>query len=380
MMKDKFKGLVVGLLLGTMVTGSLAYAATGKTINVTFPKLKLMFDGVEKPLADKTPALVYNNTTYVPLRYVLNALGQEMNADSATGQIWIGKNYGGKAKAAVAKYKGGQITQVELDTYLAFSTFYYGQTAPADKTPVVKQLIAVKLLAAKSASAHSKEAAKAAAEELERIRAYFGTGSELTAELKRQNLTEFDLTEQIKQNYLVEKTLNGMVTTAAVKAEYDRQRQADPGAFVKANVRHILVAFNDPATGKSLRSDEEALARAIEVREKLVAGGDFAALAKTYSDDDGSKANGGLYANAELSQFVEPFKLAAAKQQLNAIGEPVKTVYGYHVIKVDSRTVQTLDQVKDQLKQQLLNQTFQNYLNKDVQGLIESIKLPAAAK
>jgi foldase protein PrsA len=144
-----------------------------------------------------------------------------------------------------------------------------------------------------------------------------------------------------------------------------------------ASVLHILIGLNDPASSedKALRTKEEALQRAKDVQQKLKNGEDFAKLAKEFSDDPGSKDTGGLYADADVSAWVPEFKKAAIEQTIGAIGDPVATDFGYHVIKVEARSVKSFDSVKEQLKASLEQQQFQQFAEKELPGLIEKIDL-----
>ncbi|WP_182300318.1 peptidylprolyl isomerase [Cohnella cholangitidis] len=367
-MRDKLKGLAVGLLIGSLVTGSMAYAANSKTINVILQDLKFKLDGTVKPNASST-GIIYKDTVYVPIKSVAGVTGKPVTFDKKTGTVSIGIS-------EIAKYKGGAITPREYDAFVAASTFYFGQPAPTDQEAAVKQLIALKLLAAKKEKALSKEANASVASALQQVKAYFGADEEFASRLKDANLTEAELKLFIKQQFLAGKALEDMIDNTTLQAEYDRQRKADSAAFVTASVRHILISTTNAQTGESIRKDDEALSRAKEVQEKLKAGGDFTALAKEYSDDPGSKDSGGLYADSQLTDFVEPFKKAGAELALNQISDPVKTEYGYHIMKVEARTVHTLDQVKDELKSSLINVTYQNYISNEVPKLITSIKVP----
>ena len=74
-------------------------------------------------------------------------------------------------------------------------------------------------------------------------------------------------------------------------------------------------------------------------------------LPRNISDDPGSKDSGGLYADADVSQWVRRIQETQPSQQtIGTIGDPVETEYGYHVIKVESRSVKSFDSVKEQLK------------------------------
>ena len=103
----------------------------------------------------------------------------------------------------------------------------------------------------------------------------------------------FYKTDAAFQTYYAAKgeELKPTVTEEEIKAEYDKA----PADFNVVSVRHILIGTIDPNTGAELKTDEEALKLAKEVKAKLDAGGDWNALAKEYSTDTGSKDNGGLY-------------------------------------------------------------------------------------
>lgn len=377
-MKDKMKGLLLGLTLGTMMTGSLAYATNSTQIEVYFRELKFMFDGVEKSPNGQS-AFIYDGSTYVPLRFVGETLGKEVGFDNDTGTIWIGKNYGGQGKEVVATYQGGSVTKVELDSYLAAYAFFTQQGAPSEdsayKQSMLKQLIALKLHAAKADATVAEVAVTTSESELKNIRQYFGSAEALANQLRPSNLTELDLKEYVKLNVMARQGLEQSIDDGTLQAEYDRQKKADIGAFVTATVRHILISTSDPASGKQLRTEAEALARAKEVQDKLAKGGNFDELAKTYSDDPGSKDNGGRYTDAEISSYVEPFKKAAAELPLHKLSDPVQTQFGYHLIEVEARSSLSLDEVKPQLKQQLIGQTLKAYVDNTLPGLIEKVEL-----
>ena len=127
----------------------------------------------------------------------------------------------------------------------------------------------------------------------------------------------------------------------------------------QVHARHILVAIrtpeppapptpeggptpdpNAPAPTPTLepRDDAQALARILEVQQKLGAGEDFAALALAYSDDPGSKAQGGdLGWFARDQGLVKEFEDAAFSLEPGKLSDPVKTQFGYHLIQVDEK-------------------------------------------
>ena len=126
-----------------------------------------------------------------------------------------------------------------------------------------------------------------------------------------------------------------VVDEAAVKAFYDKH----PDRFKQpelVSVRHILVTVKQ-GEGKQGLSDADAKGRIAKIQAELKKGAKFEALATKYSDDPGSKEKGGLYADADPSGWVPEFGAAARTQPVGKVGDPVKTAYGYHLIKVESR-------------------------------------------
>lgn len=127
-----------------------------------------------------------------------------------------------------------------------------------------------------------------------------------------------------------------------------------PTTEEQVHARHILVAIRTPeptptpvpagqptptpdpsATPVPAPRDEaQALARIIEVQQKLGAGGDFAKLALEYSDDPGSAESGGDLGWFGQGQMVTEFDTAAFALEPGKISDPVKTTYGYHLIQV----------------------------------------------
>jgi parvulin-like peptidyl-prolyl isomerase len=140
---------------------------------------------------------------------------------------------------------------------------------------------------------------------------------------------------------------------AAVQKYYE----AHKGEYEQVKARHILVRFKDSRVplreGQKELSDAEALAKAQELKKKLDAGADFAALAKTDSDDTGTGAQGGDLGQFARGSMVPEFDKAAFAQPIGKVGDPVRSAFGYHVIKVEDRKSKELAEVKDQIEKQL---------------------------
>jgi peptidyl-prolyl cis-trans isomerase C len=140
---------------------------------------------------------------------------------------------------------------------------------------------------------------------------------------------------------------------AALKAYYESHK----GQFEEIKASHILIRFKGShvplRAGQKELTEEEALAKAQDLRKKLVAGGDFAAIAKAESDDTGSGAQGGSLGSFPHGQMVPEFEKVAFSLPVGQISEPVKSQFGYHIIKVEAKTEKPYEQVKGDLEKQL---------------------------
>ncbi len=100
-------------------------------------------------------------------------------------------------------------------------------------------------------------------------------------------------------------------------------------------------------------TDAEALAKAQEIRKKITDGGDFAAIAKTESDDTGSGANGGDLGTFGHGQMVAQFEEAVFSAPVGKVTEPVKTPFGYHLIEVQQQVNKKFEDVKGEIEQKI---------------------------
>ena len=141
---------------------------------------------------------------------------------------------------------------------------------------------------------------------------------------------------------------NNVVTDADVKAEYDKFAAANSGKEYRA--RHILVEKEDAAKA---------------IIAQLKKGGKFEDIAKKSSKDPGSGANGGDLDWAPASNYVGEFGAALLSLEKGKMTEtPVKTQFGYHIIRLDDvRDAQLpkFDDVKPQITEQLTQQKLVKY-------------------
>ncbi|MBX7182762.1 MAG: peptidylprolyl isomerase [Bacteroidia bacterium] len=133
--------------------------------------------------------------------------------------------------------------------------------------------------------------------------------------------------KQLSQPYLVDKE----VSDKLLKEAYDRQK-----TDVKAS--HILIKCEQNALPKDTLA---AFNKALEIRKKVLAGEKFEDLAKKYSEDPSAKDNGGDLGYFTSMQMVYPFENAAYNTPVGQVSQPVRTKYGYHILKIfDKRDAQ----------------------------------------
>ncbi len=129
----------------------------------------------------------------------------------------------------------------------------------------------------------------------------------------------------------------GRPDDAALHAYYD----AHKSEMDEIHARHILIRFKGskvpPRLNEKDLTDEEALAKAQEVRAKIAAGAKFEDVAKAESDDVGSGEHGGDLDPFTKGKMVPQFEAAAFALPIGQLSEPVKSDFGYHLILVESR-------------------------------------------
>jgi hypothetical protein len=152
----------------------------------------------------------------------------------------------------------------------------------------------------------------------------------------------------------------GVTATADVTAAADVATSEALTATAGITSTAAITGTDGPYT------DAEALALANELRERTLAGEDFAALAAAYSDDPGSAANGGDLGWFGRGRMVAPFEETAFSLEVGEVSEPVKTDFGYHLIKV---TEKDGARAKDEAQlQQERAEAFQTWLNAQLAG------------
>ncbi len=118
------------------------------------------------------------------------------------------------------------------------------------------------------------------------------------------------------------------------KAKEKLLQKAYQRSLTEINAWHILVAMPQDA---SPQDTLKAWKKAIDIRERIMKGESFESVARGTSDDKSVKLNGGNLGYFSVFQMIMPFEDAAYSLKLNSISMPVRTPYGYHVIKITGK-------------------------------------------
>jgi foldase protein PrsA len=252
---------------------------------------------------------------------------------------------GGNGGGSVVTVKGQPITHAELDAKL--------EDSPASRS-VLQQLV-TNVLIDKYAQEHSITVSDAEIDKVEnQYKAQYPNGG-WDDLLKSRGLTEQDVRDLIRRQIVLDKAVGANIhVTDKQIADYFSKNHAQYDQPATAHARHILVP--DLKTADKVEAD-------------LKAGKDFAAEAKQYSVDPGSKEKGGDLGWFRKGQMVPAFENYAFNGPIGKISAPIKSPFGYHVIQVLERKPAKLatlasahDQIQQTLRQQQESPLIPNFL------------------
>lgn len=281
--------------------------------------------------------------------------------------------------AAITEYKGGKLTGKEFETFLRTLSFVNPaqrqMLEAADQETLksyAREYTATKILSARATDAINKESRDQAVSTYDKLRTQYLSilgkdEKNFDKMLANQGLTKDQIIAEMALINSSIGVLKSEITDASLQEMYNKQ---DKEAFTTASVRHILITTET-------RTPEEALKIAKDVIARLKKGEDFAALAKELSEDPGSKDEGGLYKDAYVTDWVPEFKEAALTLPIGQISEPVKTDYGYHVMRVEDRKVKSFAEMKPELSQRALEKAYGDFVSTEVDKLITKWNVPA---
>ncbi len=164
--------------------------------------------------------------------------------------------------------------------------------------------------------------------------------------------------QMARANILAQAYVDRLTNSSAASAPAQDPKQyydAHPDEFDQVKLSAILVTFNAPgtpgATANASRTEQQARDKANDLEKKLKGGADFAALARSDSDDKRSGATGGEVGTFQTNAPTLPpdIKTAIAKLQAGQVTDPIRVPTGFYILKVDSRTKVPFDQARTQI-------------------------------
>jgi parvulin-like peptidyl-prolyl isomerase len=306
----------------------------------------------------------------------------------------------------IAKGKGFEIKQSELDEVMLgikSALVTRGESVPPDQmtgieAQMLDRLIQIQLLLQKANDADKADGKKKADAQIALLLDRAGSQETFDRQLKAVGMTEAELrkkvTEEAVATAALTRELGVTVTPDEMKQFYD-SHPADFEQPETAHIRHILLLTIDPLTRAPLSDDQQKAKRKQidDILKRARSGEDFAALAKQYSEDPGSKDNGGeLPAFARDNPNVPPeFEAAAFSLNTNQISDVITMSYGYDIMQLIDKTpakkvdyASVTDKIKDYLTQQKVEKLAPAYLASlkkaaDAEILDPSLKAAAAA-
>jgi len=239
------------------------------------------------------------------------------------------------------------------------------EMADTYRAGIVKSAVDLTLLLQEAAKRNITATDEEVANLKKELIAQAGSEEAFNKDMEEKGISAKDAQTLLKQQVIFNKLQDNIKSSIKIdsKGYYD----SHPDEFkqdeqVKAS--HILV-----------KTEEEAN----KVIAELKAGKDFAELAKTYSTDESNKNNGGELGYFDKARMVAPFAEAAFSMEVGTFSQaPVKTEFGYHVIKLEDKKpagTQSYEEVKEQLEEFLINNELQLKISELTETLNKNAKI-----
>ncbi|MBA4601253.1 peptidylprolyl isomerase [Thermoactinomyces mirandus] len=300
-----------------------------------------------------------------------NDENKKEEANNEQNQMQQFKPLSTESKKVMAEYKGGKVIEGDLNRYINIIAFLDPQLAymlaSAEGNTELRVELAKEyasrqymLTQIKNDSSYVKQADQTLKELDASIK-----GNAAQAQAQGQD-TPKSLEEAIKgKGFTSDELRQFFIEYHRVNRYYDDQLKGKTYDYVK--VQHILVAINDGSQqDQPKRTADDAKKRAEEVKKKLNAGEDFSKLVKEYTDDPGSKETNGIYEGTP-DQFVPEFAKACRELPLNQVSAPIKTDYGYHIVKVLDRGQKPVEKANEQVKMQKRQEVYEQVVKEKLE-------------
>ena len=266
----------------------------------------------------------------------------------------LSSNSSKKEKETVALVDNEKITKDELYDYLVQVN---GQQA-------LNALIVDKIILLESKDKNINITEKDIQAEIDKVIENMGGEAAFNNALQLSGISREDFEKNIENNLSLKKLLEPEISiTEEEQKKYFEENKENFNQQKEVKARHILVETEETA---------------LEVEEKLAAGEDFEKLAKEYSTDPGSSQNGGDLGFFGKGKMVPEFEEAAFSLEIGKISSPVKTEYGYHIIKVEDikeAKEANYEDIKEDVKDIIFQEKFPEAYDAWIQDKFEKYKI-----
>ena len=194
-------------------------------------------------------------------------------------------------------------------------------------------------------------------------------GKEIYMKFLKDSGVDFDfMKKDVEQSIIVSAYLDRIVkkktrvTDEQIQEAYEKYLQD-----TTVTVRHILMLTKDKS-----ETEKKAIRRKVnQILVRARKGEDFSALAREFSEDPGSKDNGGLYEDFTRGDMIKPFEDAAFSVPIGQISDIVETQYGYHILKVIERKKndRVLEEMRAELEAQIRKPEERNAIPSHIEEL-----------
>ena len=267
------------------------------------------------------------------------------------------------SKKVVATVNGENISQQDVNQMLS----RFGKQVPEEQIPAVTKQIVDGLITQKLIMQFIRdskiEVSQAEIEkELNKVREDIKSnpgleGKTLEQVLETHGSSIDNLKSEIVISLSLEKHLGKDIDDKKIKAYFDENKAAYDGSERRAS--HVLVDTREMKTDAELA---QALEKIKKIKAEVDSGKDFAEVAKQHSDCPSKDKGGDLSFFKRKGQMVEPFAAAAFALKVGQVSDPVKTPFGYHIIKVTEIKKGNdvkFDDVKQNIKQNMMEEKAQ---------------------
>jgi peptidyl-prolyl cis-trans isomerase C len=287
----------------------------------------------------------------------------------------------------VATVNGSVITQEELDREVNLvRQRFVSMGRPmgeiqliAIRGQVLESLIGRELLYQEGQKKGIKIEKKRLETEYEGLKKRFSSEEEFESRLSTLKISEAEVKSQIERGMLIQELIDKEVAEKVVIPEKDVKDYYDshPDSFKQpeqVRASHILMKVDPKVDAQQKAAARKKLE---ELRQRLLKGEDFVALAREYSEGP-SSVKGGDLGYFGRGQMVKPFEDAAFALEIGELSDVVETRFGYHLIKVTGKKPETViayADIKERLQKYLKDEKVQQEVNAYVEDLKTKAKV-----